>query len=247
MKKSILMLKVEKRIGDKLENVFTRDYINNWKSPIYLGRIFSIHPATVRRWLPKLGFHTRDNNDYLSRRIKKPSKSVLKYYYHTRRPISKTAKERGVHTRTFYRWLERANIERRHGTEAHLKNDAFRPSNDYLKEMLAFYSDKKVAELCGINTHTLKIWKRRAGIYEPRGSKFDSLEFRRECIDDLIIKSCRNINDIRYNDFRIYKNADGNSFRGLLNWYIYTYNCNFRKLKEYIKSDYPKNGSSNSR
>ena len=212
MNKSRLMLNVEKKIGEQLETIFARDYVNEWKSSVYLGRLFGIPPSSARRWLTKLGFHLRSSEDYLRRKIKRPSNSALKYYYHKRKPIPEAAKERGVHTRTFYRWLEKAGIEMRHGSEARLKNGAFRPSNKKLAHMLSSYSNKKVAEICGVNERTLRTWKCEAGLHKFRKSGYDSIESRKRYIKYLLKLSGRNLESIRYDDFRIYRNGDGTSF-----------------------------------
>ena len=242
MNKSPLMLEAEKKIGENLEFFLPREYGDKWKSSVHLGRLLRIHPSSIRRWLIKLGVDLHNNEDYLSRRIKRPSNSVLKYYYHTRKPIEEAAKERGVHKRTFYRWIERTGIEMRHGSEAHLKDGAFHPSNKKLAYLLSSYSNKKVIEICGVDWHTLRTWKHKAGLHKFRKSRYDSVKLRRQYISDLFEESRKDLERIRYDDFRIYKKEDGKSYRGLLDWYISHHCCNFNSAKKYMIQDYSING-----
>ena len=189
----------------------------------------------------KSGVKLRNSKDYLSRRIKKPLNNALRYYYHVRKPVAEIASERGVHPKTVYRWMESADIERRKGSNAYLDNGLTRPSNKELEVLLNQKNKKEIASIYDINPHTLRRWMQQAGLHQFKKSRYDSKYLRRNMVKDLLERLEKDFSQLRYEDFST-KKEDGNSYRGLLNWYIAHYRCRFSGVKKQMKEDYSENG-----
>ncbi|MEK6843831.1 MAG: hypothetical protein AABX83_00220 [Nanoarchaeota archaeon] len=240
MNRSPLMLGVERKIGENIESFLTEAYVNEWKSSLYIGRKLKVHPATIRRWLMKSGVNLRNTKDYLSRRIKKPLNNTLKYYYHVRKPVSEIASERKVCAKTVYRWMESADIERRKGSNAYLDNGFTRPSNKELEVLLSQKNKKEISSIYDINPHTLRRWIQQAGLHQFKKSRYDSKNLRRNMVKDLLERLEKDFSQLRYEDFST-KKEDGNSYRGLLNWYIAHHRCRFSGVKRQMKEDYSEN------
>jgi len=240
MNKTPLILRVEEKIGEQIETFLPKMYKVEWKSSNYLGKMFGVNSTTVLRWLVKLGVKLRKGpEDYLEKRIKKPPVGALKYYYEfARKPVAEIAKERGVFPKTFYRWLDREGIERRKGSEIYLRPGIKKPSIKKLTRLFDKYSQLKIAQMYGVNPLTIRRWKQKAGLYKFRKSKYDNTTMRIKHLSDLVEKSEKDFRRLRYNDFQEFKQSNGNSYRGLLNWYISHYNCEFNEVKKYMKRDF---------
>ncbi len=235
MQKTPLMLEVEKRIGEKLESYLPRMYSEEWKSSIYLGGELEVNSMTVRRWLVKFGITLRDGFDYTKRRVRKPPKGAIIYYYNLlRKPVKEVAKERGVCPKTFYRWMDKLGVERRHGSETFFDNDFVKPSKQELENLLCKHSNKEVASRFRINPRTLRTWKQKLGLHKSRKSKYDYKSLRKKMLDSLLEQIRKEPRDLIADDFKeLYLN--GRSYRGLLDWYISHFGYGrFYQIKEHF-------------
>ncbi len=184
MRKTELMLKVEKKIGEKLEGYLPRKYCSEWKSSICLGEELGVNSMTMRRWLVKFGITLRDGFDYIKRRVRKPPKGAIIYYYNfLRKPVKESARERGVCPKTFYRWMDEYGIERRHGSEVFFNNDFVKPSKRRLENLLSSHYNKEIARMFKINPRTLRTWKMKLGLHRPRKSRYDIKSLRKKMLD----------------------------------------------------------------
>ncbi len=227
---------------EDIDSFLLREYSENWKSTIYLARIVGVHRSTISRKLIKLGVKLRDTREYLDERIRKPSNSALRYYYHMHKPVSDVARERGVCAKTVYRWMDKAGIERRKGSDCYLNNGTSRPSDEKLARLLMENSQGFIAKIYGVNPHTIRKWKWQAGLHKFRKSKYDDIKTRKDALLCFLDYSGKNLNELRLDDFRQVRQRNRKSYRGLLNWYISHYNCRFGKAKEYMEADlYGKN------
>ena len=222
------MLKVEKIVGEPLENYLPKIYNNDKKSADYSVINLGIHRVTLCRWAKKFG---------LEKETKRPSRKELDYSYNfLRKPVRQAAREIGVNTRTYYRWLEDANIERRLESEAYLPEGVIRPPREELSMLLTRKSNIEVASIYGINPHTLRTWKQKEGIHKFRKSKYYNLSLRILMLKKLVESSYKNIEELSLEDFGKVKQPDGKSFRGLINWYLSRYAHIFSIAKiEFIK------------
>ena len=229
------MQKVEKKIGEKLERYLPRMYSGEWKSSIYLGGELGVNSMTVRRWLVKFGITLRDGFDYTKRRVRKPSRGAIVYYYNfLRKPVKEAARERGVCPKTFYRWMDKLGIERRHGSEIFYDNDFIKPSKSELENLLSRMSNKEVASRFRINPRTLRTWKQKLGLHKPRKSKYDYKSLRKKMLDSLLEQTKKEPRNLVADDFKeLYLNV--RSYRGLLNWYISHFSYGrFYQIKEHF-------------
>lgn len=163
----------------------------------------------------------------------------MKYYYEfARKPVSEIAKERGVWNKTVYRWLEEEGIERRRGTNSLLKKGFTKPSDKKLIRLSEEYTNNEIAKMYNIDPLTVRVWKQQAGLHKFRKSKYDNSTLRIKQLSDLFERSGKDFRRLRYTDFQKFKQPNGNSYRGLLNWYIFHYNCEFNEAKKYMKRDF---------
>lgn len=238
MQKTLLMIESEKKIGKSLEIYLTYMYKKEKQTTSILAQRLNVHRATVGRWLAKLGIKTRSGFAYyLKKSVEIPSKKELDCNYNIlRRPVKECAKEKGVHTRTYYRWLENAGIERRYGSEAHLPPGITRPSREELEELTANKTDVEASAIYGVDTHTFRTWKKREGIYKFRKSKYDDLSLRLNMLRTLIKDGGKTIEELTSVDFGNVKQSNGRSYRGLINWYLARWACLYPIAKmEFIK------------
>src|SRR3989338_808532 len=212
MRKTPLMLEVEKKVGQKLEDFLQRIFENG---SIELRQSLGVHRSTLCRWCIKFGFE---------KRIKRPSREVLNYSYNVlRKSVRKSASELEVNRRTYYRWLESAGIERRQGSGTYLSNGAIPYSKEDLEKSLAQRTNAETATLYGIDTHTLRTWKQKHGIFIFRKSKYDKLSLRVAMLYKLVHDSDKEVEKLSSLDFKRFKQPDGRSYRGVLNWYLNRY------------------------
>lgn len=241
MHKTKLMLKAENVVGEKLEIYLPRIYCDEHKSSVYLGEVLGIHSMTVRRWLAGLGINLRDTFDYPKRRIKKPPKGALTYYYNfLRKPVKEIARERGVCPKTIYRWMNEYRIERRHGSEAYLKNGITRPSKSRLENLLSRMSANAVSSMFRINPRTLRTWRQKSGLYKPRKSRYDNKNLRKKMLDSLLKQTEKKPQELSSIDFAKLRYNDKTSYRGLLDWYSshFAYGGFYQIKEHFIKEFY---------
>ncbi len=233
MQKSRLMLEIERKIGENIENYLSRICKNGWKSA-NIGKELGIHKATLCRWVVKLG---------LEKENKIPSREELNYFYNViRKPVREAAREIGVDKRTYYRWLENAGIERRHDSEAYLPSGFSVPCKEDLVRHLSEKTNSETAAIYGVNPHTLRTWKQKAGLYKFRKSRYGDLSLRTQLLSILVNDSGKEIEELKYEDFKNVRQANGKTYRSLLNWYLSRNAHLFSIAKiEFIK-DYKING-----
>ena len=240
MEKTKLMLVVEQKLNEELENYLFIKYNEEFWTSTYIGRLMGIPAGTVRRWLPKFNIKLRNQEDYLARRIIRPAKGALKYCYnYLRIPVKQIAKERKVHPKTVYRWMEKEGIARRHGTEAYLKNGLKKPADEELKELCQEMKRFEIASIYNVWPETVDRWKQKIGLYTTEKSKYDSKKVRRKRLEEIINKTGKQIDELRLVDFYI-KQLNGKSYRGLLWWYTAHYGYDLSQTRKHLIKEFVK-------
>lgn len=235
MKKTKLMIEVEKSTGLNLETYLPMMYENRWKSSTYLGKRLEVHSMTIRRWLPKLGVKVRERNDYDKRKITRSSREELDQDYNIkRRKVSEIAQERRVYAKTVYRWMDRYGIPRRKSSEFFSSNGRPKPSNEKLETLLRSMSQNEVARELGVDPNTIRTLRQKAGAFEFRKSKYDSKDARKELLDMMLQELGKYPTELRARDFGKVKRPSGKSYRSLLNWYTTRFGYTFAEAREHI-------------
>jgi len=239
MRKTKLMLKAEKKIGESIETYLNRRYHDDFMASTYLKDELVVSRITVCRWLSKLNIEIRSNRDYFERRIKYPKKGALTYCYnYLRIPVRKIAEERGVHKKTVYRWMEKEGIKRRHGTDAYLRNGCTKPTDEELEKLCEEKKTIEIASIYGVWPDTIDRWKQKAELFNHGKSKYDKKRVRKMSIDDIISKTGKNLLELTFDDFKKTKQQNGKSYRGLLYWYLAHYGYNFSQTKNHFVREF---------
>ncbi|MDO8508815.1 MAG: hypothetical protein Q7S27_03975 [Nanoarchaeota archaeon] len=231
------MLKIENKIGEKLDDYLIREYNHKHLSGEKIAGKINVGEKTLYNWLRSFNIPLRSIEDYIEYSTNKPPIGVLRYYYeHMRKPIKIIAKERNVNPKTIYRWMEKEGIERRHGSNAYLKKNINKPSNKklnclYIENKL---SRKEIALRYGVHPETVGIWLRKARLSKNFHSVYDKKKFRKKKLDELLEKAEKKPQDLSMRDFKNIKQENGRSYYGILTWYISRFGYNFSKAKEHL-------------
>ncbi len=89
------MLKIEDKIGERIEDYLLRKYNHRHISGKKLARELEIRSKTFYKWLKFCNIQVRTLEDYIIKSPKRPPKRVLDYYYNfLRKPVEENQAER---------------------------------------------------------------------------------------------------------------------------------------------------------
>ncbi len=243
MEKTPLILKIERKIGGKIEDYLLRKYNHEHISGKKLARDLKIGENTIYSWLRLFNIPIRTLEDYIVTSPKRPPKGVLRYYYEfLRKPIETTAEEREVNPRTIYKWMQEEGVERLHGTNSHLKKGMIKPSK---KKLGILYNENKfsreeIASRYNVHPETIGIWLRKARFSRLYPSIYDNKRTRKKKLDELLSITKKSPNDLSQRDFKNNKQENRRSYQGILAWYISRFGYNFSKAKEHFIKEFYK-------
>ena len=179
IKKTKKMLEIEKKINEPVDEYLRREYLENKKSTVDIGKILGMHPRNVNSWLKKFEIPTRSLSEaYFTKygmNIEKPSFEQLRKWYIDEKMSSKEIAEIvGVHYASVVNWLKKANIERRTASEAKILSNTKRETCKWKKEisddeLYTVYVDKEmstneIGKFLSVNGSTVLSWLKDAGI-----------------------------------------------------------------------------------
>ena len=85
MKKTKIMLEIEKKTGEPIDIVLTREYIENGKSTRQLADFVGVSQGTIQKLLKECGIERRSLSEarfaHLGKEIQKPSDEQLRRWY----------------------------------------------------------------------------------------------------------------------------------------------------------------------
>lgn len=242
MEKTRLMLKIENKINEKIEDYLLRRYNHENMSGKKLARDLNLGENTIYSWLKSFDIPRRTLEDYIVASSKRPPKGVLKHYYERMgKSVREVSEEREVDLRTIYRWMQEEGVERRHGTNAYLKKGIEKPSRKklgilYIENKL---SREKIAKRYGVHPETVGTWLIKAELNKKNKSIYDNEKLRKRFLDELLSITNKSPNELSQRDFKNNKRENGRSYYGILTWYLSRYGHSFSKAKErFIKEFY---------
>jgi len=179
IKKTKKMLEIEKKINEPVDKYLRREYLENKKSTVDIGKILGMHHRNVNTWLKKFEIPTRSSSEaYFTKygmNIEKPSDEQLRKWYIDEKMSSKEIAETvGIHYSSIVNWLKKANITRRSASEAKILSNTKKGTCKRKKkisdvELCRLYieernSTNEIGKILSVNGSTVLSWLKDAGI-----------------------------------------------------------------------------------
>jgi transposase len=178
-KKTKKMLEIEKIVREPLEEYLRREYIENKKSTVEIGKIIGMHPRNINTWLKKFEIPIKSPSEaYFTKYdldIEKPSDEQLRKWYVDEKMSSKEIAEIvGVHYSSIVNWLKKANILRRNASEAKIlsntkKGTCKRKKKISDEKLCRLYieerkSTNEIGKILNVSGTTVLKWLKDAGV-----------------------------------------------------------------------------------
>jgi transposase-like protein len=251
MKKTKLMLEIEERFGENLEDLLRRKYPE--ENTVEIGEELGVNNSTVGRWLKMYGIKIRNNSEaHLPVGFVKPTKEEIgKGNLNECESVNEIAEKFGVSCPLMRKWVKEFGMEiidkrliydnkenRRKAVDELLEITGKRPEElstrdfeikkkdgiSYIGIIFWYMRNNNCKHAEARNILLRDIYGSRTEVVNKMGI-CDDREYRRKSIDELLEKTGKKPDKLSTKDFRI-KKKDGLSCNGILKWYQRNNDCN---------------------
>jgi transposase len=175
MRRTKLLLSLEAKIGEHLDNYLKKEYVEKRLSGTTIGKNLGVNSRNVYYWLKIFNIGTRNRTEnYLQPGVVKPNRDELnELYINQRRSTLDIAKKFEVNITTALNWLKKARIPIRKGFESRLSNSFVKLGKSELKDL--YMTRRKtagyIAEMFGVSVPTVIIKLKKFNIPIRNGSE----------------------------------------------------------------------------